>query len=126
MFYAAIDLGGTKIAGPLGRADGTLVAGRAIPTEADGGSDHVMARIVSLVREFGGSPLAHGIGVPGLVDRSRGDAESASQWRRIPLRPLGPEHAGRHAWHRASAAGLSLLEGSAWGLSVPRENSAIK
>lgn len=89
MLYAAIDLGGTKIAGALGRADGTLVAGRTIPTEAEGGPDHVIARIVSLVREFGGSPLALGIGVPGLVDRSSGDVlflpNLASQWRGVPL-----------------------------------------
>ncbi len=89
MLYAAIDLGGTKIAGALGRADGSLVVGRTIATEADGGPEHVIARIVSLVREFGGSPLALGIGVPGLVERSSGDIlflpNLATQWRGVPL-----------------------------------------
>jgi len=89
MLYAAIDLGGTKIAGALGQADGVLVAEQTIPTEADGGPDHVINRIAGLVRSLGGSPAALGIGVPGLVDRSAGDVlflpNLATQWRGVPL-----------------------------------------
>jgi len=89
MLYAAIDLGGTKIAGALGYSDGTLVAQRTIPTEAEHGPEHVIARIVSLLREFGNSPAALGVGVPGLVDRSSGDVlflpNLATQWRGVPL-----------------------------------------
>ncbi len=89
MLYAAIDLGGTKIAGALGHPDGTLVAQRTIPTEADGGPDHVISRILSLLRDLGDSPAALGVGVPGLVDRSSGDVlflpNLATQWRGVPL-----------------------------------------
>ncbi len=89
MLYAAIDLGGTKIAGALGYPDGTLVAQRTIPTEAERGPEHVISRIVSLLRDFGSSPAALGVGVPGLVDRSSGDVlflpNLATQWRGVPL-----------------------------------------
>lgn len=92
MLYAAIDLGGTKIAGALGHADGTLTAQQTIPTEADLGPTHVIARIVALVRALGPAPDALGIGVPGLVDRASGDVlflpNLATQWRGIPLARL--------------------------------------
>jgi glucokinase len=89
MLYAAVDLGGTKIAGAVGTPDGALLAERTIPTEADGGPDHVIDRIAALVRGFGGSPAALGIGVPGLVDRATGEVlflpNLATQWRGVPL-----------------------------------------
>lgn len=89
MLYAAIDLGGTKIAGALGTPDGALVAEHTIHTEADGGPDHVIARIAALVRSLGSAPAALGIGVPGLVDRATGQTlflpNLATQWRGVPL-----------------------------------------
>ena len=89
MLYAAIDLGGTKIAGALGHPDGTLVAQRTILTEADGGPDHVISRILSVRRDPAIPPGAEGGGVPSLVDRSNGDVlffpNLATQWRGVPL-----------------------------------------
>ena len=92
MLYAAMDLGGTKIADARGHADGSLVSQQIIPTEAVGGLDQVIALIVSFLRQFAGSPTSRGIGVPGLADRSSGDIvflpTLATQWRGAPrLRP---------------------------------------
>ena len=94
MLYPAMDLGGMKIAGALGHADGSLVSQQTIPAEAEaeGGLDHVIALIVSLLRQFAGSPTALGIGVPGLAGRSSGDIKFlptlATQWRgALRLRP---------------------------------------
>jgi glucokinase len=89
MLYAAIDLGGTKIAGALGTSDGDLLAEQTIPTEAAAGPDQVIGRIAALVRSLGGAPTALGIGVPGLVDRATGQTlflpNLATQWRGVPL-----------------------------------------
>lgn len=98
MLCAAMDLGGTKIADARGHADGSLVSQQTIPTEAEGGPDQVIALIVSLLRQFAGSPTVRGIGVPGLADRSSGDIvffpTLATLWRgaprlRLKRRPRG-------------------------------------
>ncbi|MCE5257777.1 MAG: ROK family protein, partial [Chloroflexi bacterium] len=49
LLYAAIDLGGTKIAGALADADGHICGERRLPTRAEEGAPAVLARIAALV-----------------------------------------------------------------------------
>lgn len=69
-----VDLGGTKIEGVvLPHADSAeALCRRRIPTERDGGYEHVRRRIRGLVddmaAEVGGRPRAIGFGTPGVLD----------------------------------------------------------
>ena len=69
-----VDLGGTKIEGVvLPHADSTdALCRRRIPTERDGGYEHVRRRIRGLVddmaAEVGSRPQAIGFGTPGVLD----------------------------------------------------------
>ena len=74
-----IDLGGTKIEGIIldPGEPGRPIIRRRIPTEADGGYDHILARIARLVeileRESATPrPARLGIGTPGAVEPSTG------------------------------------------------------
>src|SRR5689334_659079 len=79
LFVWGIDLGGTKIEGvilsslnPL-----TVLCRRRLPTEADQGYDHILARIEELVSLMEGEsglkrPPMIGIGTPGAVEPSTG------------------------------------------------------
>jgi glucokinase len=94
--FAAVDLGGTKIAAAIGRADGTLVAQSAIATDSHEGAEAVLARMASLVRDLaalsGAAPAALGLGVPGLVDVATGTTRflpnMTGEWRDVPVRKL--------------------------------------
>lgn len=93
--YAGIDLGGTKIAGALGTADGKIVARTSIPTEGDDGPDHVLNRIAMVVeqleKETGQMPVSVGLAMPGLVDVRTGMTRFLpnlhTNWRDIPAGP---------------------------------------
>lgn len=69
-----IDLGGTKIEGVVVSADTpTLpVAKVRIPTESDGGYDHILHRVMKVVEELkiqvGASPVSLGLSHPGSID----------------------------------------------------------
>lgn len=73
-----IDLGGTKIeAAVLPWEGSTPLARKRIPTEADGGYEHVLDRIVSLVRDLQNEtglpiPARIGVGTPGVTDTETG------------------------------------------------------
>lgn len=90
--FAGIDLGGTKIAGALGTADGQIVCRVSIPTEGDDGPDHVLQRIAMVVeqleQEAGRKPQAVGLAVPGLVDVRSGITKFLpnlhTNWRDVP------------------------------------------
>ncbi len=94
-FYAGVDLGGTKITAGLGTADGKVVSQRTITTPAEAGPDAVLGAIESLVRELvdpaetADSIAALGVGVPGLVDVTRGITRFLpnlpTQWRDVPV-----------------------------------------
>lgn len=92
--YATIDLGGTKIAGALARADGTIIVEKTIPTHSHLGPPGVADRIAALVRDLaaqaGQPPRALGVGVPGLIDLAQGIVHFApnltTNWRGVPLR----------------------------------------
>ncbi len=76
--FVGIDLGGTNIKGGLVSKNGEIVVKKKIPTEVDGGVNHVLNRIKQLVHELTESinnniPIRHmGIGMAGQVDAKRG------------------------------------------------------
>jgi glucokinase len=91
--YAGVDLGGTNLKCALARADGTVVASRAVPTRSHEGPAAVLERIAGLAAELSAGagrrgPEALGMAVPGLVDRRLGVTRFLpnlpTQWREVP------------------------------------------
>ncbi|MFF8812276.1 ROK family protein [Streptomyces pactum] len=89
---AALDIGGTKIAGALVDGSGELPvrARRATPAREDGAT--VLGAVTAVLRELAGSPLwtrvaAVGIGSAGPVDASAGTVSPVNipGWRGFPL-----------------------------------------
>ncbi|MCQ9178819.1 ROK family protein [Streptomyces sp. IBSBF 2953] len=89
---AALDIGGTKIAGALVDGDGTILARAQRPTPALEDGDTVMRAVEEALGELSGSPLwervhAVGIGSAGPVDASAGTVSPVNVpgWRGYPL-----------------------------------------
>ncbi|MFE3179287.1 ROK family protein [Streptomyces violascens] len=89
---AALDIGGTKIAGALVDADGRLLVRAQRPTPAHEDGDTVMRAAEAVLAELTGSPLwertrAVGIGSAGPVDASAGTVSPVNipGWRGFPL-----------------------------------------
>lgn len=89
---AALDIGGTKIAGALVDGDGTILARAQRPTPAQEGGDTVMAAVEEVLKELTASTLwprvyAVGIGSAGPVDASAGTVSPVNVpgWRDYPL-----------------------------------------
>jgi predicted NBD/HSP70 family sugar kinase len=89
---AALDIGGTKIAGALVDGDGTILARAQRPTPAQENGDTVMRAVEEVLGELTVSPLwgrAHavGIGSAGPVDASAGTVSPVNVpgWRAYPL-----------------------------------------
>ncbi|HHY85171.1 MAG TPA: ROK family protein [Verrucomicrobia bacterium] len=75
MLRIGIDLGGTKIEGVVLEA-GRILFRKRIPTEQEGGYEHILGRIRLLYEEMaaiaGGRPYTFGIGTPGALSRHTG------------------------------------------------------
>ncbi|MFE9120338.1 ROK family protein [Streptomyces sp. NPDC007172] len=91
-FVAALDIGGTKIAGALVDAEGRLLLRAQRPTPAHEDGDTVMRAAEAVLAELTGSPLwertgAIGIGSAGPVDASAGTVSPVNipGWRGFPL-----------------------------------------
>ncbi|MFI7500881.1 ROK family protein [Streptomyces sp. NPDC049687] len=89
---AALDIGGTKIAGALVDGDGSILVRAQRPTPAREGGDTVMAAVDEVLKELTASPLwprayAVGIGSAGPVDASAGTVSPVNVpgWRDYPL-----------------------------------------
>jgi len=90
--FAAVDLGGTKIAGALGDAAGRILFTDTVPTPPAANPETILAHIASLVDSLatraGRRPAALGVGVPGLVDTRTGHVKFVpnlpTQWRGVP------------------------------------------
>ncbi|MFF4586201.1 ROK family protein [Streptomyces sp. NPDC001388] len=89
---AALDIGGTKIAGGLVDGDGTILVRAQRPTPAQEGGDTVMGAVEEVLKELTASPLwprayAVGIGSAGPVDASTGTVSPVNVpgWRDYPL-----------------------------------------
>ncbi|MBC7326113.1 MAG: ROK family protein, partial [Moorella sp. (in: Bacteria)] len=91
-----VDLGGTKIYTALARETGELLAEVKIPTEAAGGVEHVLRRIVRSVREVEkqsgscGKIVGLAVGVPGTLHPFQGIVYQAPNlgWLDVPLKGL--------------------------------------
>ncbi|MEU3280501.1 ROK family protein [Streptomyces antibioticus] len=89
---AALDIGGTKIAGALVSGDGTILVRAQRPTPARENGETVMRAVEEVLAELTSSPLwprayALGIGSAGPVDASRGTVSPVNVpgWRDYPL-----------------------------------------
>ncbi|MFF0626394.1 ROK family protein [Streptomyces sp. NPDC004296] len=89
---AALDIGGTKIAGALVDGRGRLVAKAARPTPADQDGATVMGAVAEVVRELAAGPdwarvATVGIGSAGPVDAAAGTVSPVNipGWRDFPL-----------------------------------------
>ncbi|MER7715106.1 ROK family protein, partial [Streptomyces werraensis] len=89
---AALDIGGTKIAGALVDREGRILARAYRPTPAREDGDTVMAAVGAVIADLAASPLweragAVGIGSAGPVDASAGTVSPVNVpgWRDYPL-----------------------------------------
>lgn len=90
----AVDVGGTKIAAGIVRADGEILARRTQPTQATRGGEAVLQDCLALVaglrteaRSLGIQPATIGLGVCELVDLAGNIvSEQTIKWRGIPVR----------------------------------------
>uniref|UniRef100_A0AAU3H2Z8 ROK family protein n=1 Tax=Streptomyces sp. NBC_01401 TaxID=2903854 RepID=A0AAU3H2Z8_9ACTN len=89
---AALDIGGTKIAGALVDGGGSLLVRAQRPTPAREGAEAVMGAVSDVLAELAASPLWHraravGIGSAGPVDASAGTVSPVNVpgWRGFPL-----------------------------------------
>jgi glucokinase len=108
-YALGLDLGGTNLKGALVERDDGLVASASLPTEADGGPDHVVARMAALAArllddanlggaDLGGAAVAGlGIGSPGTVSWDRTTVTQPPNlpgWDRVDLRERLRAHLG--------------------------------
>lgn len=97
--YIGIDIGGTKIAGAVITADGTIVSHQTHPTPAQNGGAAVLAAAVDMAQELV-SPEVVGIGVGtgGQVDATQGVILSATDllpgWAGTPIKAVFEETFG--------------------------------
>ncbi len=76
-----IDLGGTKIEGIVLLADGTVAERERIPTEQEGGYDHIVERIAALIEKLrgrAGGTRRVGIGTPGSLSARDGTLKNSN------------------------------------------------
>jgi glucokinase len=102
--YGAIDLGGTKLRAEVADLDGNVLGEVIVPTEPEGGPDHVIGRMVdalSAAAASAGSSLEAlcGLGVasPGALDLVNGIVYEAPQlpgWEGVPLPKIISERLG--------------------------------
>ncbi|MEU8340829.1 ROK family protein [Spirillospora sp. NPDC048832] len=88
--YAALDIGGTKIAAALVDAGGTVRSRGRVATPRTGGAD-VLAAAARLLEDLGDAPVrALGVGAPGVIDPETGSVASATEvlpgWAGTPVR----------------------------------------
>jgi glucokinase len=90
-----IDVGGTAVKGGLVSRAGKVLASQTIPTETQGGVDHVIRRLAGLIDDLrrraaadGVAVKAVGLGMPGTLSRHRGTVISPPNlpgWRDVPV-----------------------------------------
>lgn len=93
-YRIGIDLGGTKIEGVALDAHRNEVARRRIDTEAQGGPQHIVARIAglyaALVNQIDDAPHTLGIGTPGAISPKTGLLKNSNTvcLNRLPLQSM--------------------------------------
>lgn len=116
MYYIGLDLGGTAIKGGILDENNAIVTRRSIPTEAEGGADHVIGRLAELARTLvsdaklkEGDIGGVGVGTPGPVEPKSQVVLLAPnlKWKNVAL---GPDLRNQIGWpvqvvNDANAAG---------------------
>lgn len=95
MLSIGVDVGGTDVKAGLVDRRGAVLQALSIPTEADRGVDHVLARLADVVMKLRAAAesqsrtlLGVGIGVPGTLSRKRGIVISPPNlpgWKNVPI-----------------------------------------
>ncbi|MFM7607154.1 MAG: ROK family protein [Prosthecobacter sp.] len=117
--FASIDLGGTNIHAALTRGNGSLLAEVKQPTLSHEGPEAVVERMIAMIRglteQLAVTPLALGMGVPGLVDVGTGTTRflpnMPTQWRGVTVRAMMEQALGFpvHVLNDARTATLGEL-----------------
>ncbi|MBR7829040.1 ROK family protein [Actinospica sp. MGRD01-02] len=119
--YAALDIGGTKIAAALVDAGGTLLTRAELPTPAKGSAEEVMAVVAALVETVARDPrwsetVGIGIGSAGPIDPVRGTVSPVNipGWRDFPLVDHVRELDGVHGDVVLIGDGCAMAAGEHW------------
>jgi glucokinase len=119
--YAAIDIGGTKIAAALVDAEGTLLTRAELPTPPRGEAEEVMATVAALVGMVAKDPrwpdaAGIGIGSAGPIDPVRGTVSPVNipGWREFPLVERVRELAAVHGEVVLIGDGSAMAAGEHW------------
>jgi glucokinase len=119
--YAAIDVGGTKIAAALVDAEGTLLTRAELPTPPRGPAEDVMATVASLVDIVAKDPrwpdaVGIGIGSAGPIDPVRGTVSPVNipGWRDFPLVSRVRELSAVHGDVVLIGDGSAMAAGEHW------------
>lgn len=117
--FASIDLGGTNIHAALTRGNGSLLAEVKQPTLSHEGPEAVVERMIAMIRglteQLAVTPVALGMGVPGLVDVGTGTTRflpnMPTQWRGVTVRAMMEQALGFpvHVLNDARTATLGEL-----------------
>ena len=113
----AIDVGGTKLAVGLVRADGTLVARRVAPTPAGDDGEALFGALVAVINSLdraaleAASVIGVGCGGPMTDDGGLVSPLNIPAWRDFPLRVRLAEQYGRAVFVDNDAKALALAEG---------------
>lgn len=102
-----VDIGGTKIQFALVDERGSIVRRLLVPTEAQSGAEHVMAKLLAgiekLLAEAGGPDAVEGIGIgsAGQINSRTGAVEFAGEqlpgWTGMPIREIVEKRFGKPA-----------------------------
>ncbi len=110
MYAIGIDIGGTKIAGALVSADGSIIRDARIPTPAHD-ANAIAEAVVELVNELAEGVEVEGVGVAaaGFVDADRAKIVYAPNlsWRNEPFK----ENCKRKSQHPYSSTMMRMLPG---------------
>ncbi|MEW6045986.1 MAG: ROK family protein [Bacillota bacterium] len=85
---AAVDIGGTQVRAALIEGGGTILRRLAEPVERANDGPSLTAQVAGLVRRLSGEPLALGVSLPAVIDRTAGRVEWAPNlpgWNGVPL-----------------------------------------
>ncbi|MEV7278743.1 ROK family protein [Streptomyces sp. NPDC093111] len=134
---AAIDIGGTKIAGALVDAGGSLVTRVQLPTPATEGADTLMRQVGRVLAELRAHPewrrvQAVGVGCAGPVDTVAGTVSPVNipGWRAFPLvdrlrDALGGEEDGAGLPVRMMADGPAIAAAEFWNGAARGRTNAL-
>ncbi|WP_254897635.1 ROK family protein [Kitasatospora sp. NA04385] len=129
---AALDIGGTKIAGGLVGTDGTLHHRLQVPTPADGDRHELMTAVDHVLDDLARHPhwphvRALGIGSAGPVDTARGTVSPVNipGWREFPLRDETARHpAAAHLPITLGGDAVAMTAAEHWqGAARPYRNA---